>query len=115
MNTTTVVEALQRNFGGSPQEEFQDIAKRFVKHLAQVCGPSMFPEPQLKDFRPTIEVLADALAEGGHTFVDQHATLSDRSARPKLIIDYTGVFAVVQHKLKHGLPVMDKLKLPLLL
>ncbi len=90
MNTATVVEALQRNFGGLPQDEFQDTVTRFVRHLADACGPELFPDPQPRDFRPTLEVLADGLAEGGHTFVDQHATLSDRSARPKLVIDYTG-------------------------
>ena len=91
MNTATVIEALQRNFGGMPQEEFQDIARRFVRHLAKACGRIKFPEPQPDNFRPTLEVLADALAEGSNTVLDQHATLSDRSARPKLIIDYTGV------------------------
>lgn len=91
MNTATVVEALQRNFGGMPQEEFQNIAKSFVSHLAQECGSDWFPEPQAKDFRPTLEVLADGLAEDGHHFVGQHATLSDRSARPKLVIDFTGM------------------------
>jgi len=103
MNTATVVEALQRNFGGMPQHEFQDVVKRFVKHLAEACGPDLFPEPQPEDFRPTLEVLADALAEGGHAFVDQHATLSDRSARPKLVIDYTGKHHPMQELEKHQL------------
>ena len=103
MTTGTVVEALQRNFGGMPQHEFQDVVKRFVKHLAEACGPDLFPEPEPEDFRPTLEVLADALAERGHAFVDQHATLSDRSARPKLVIDYTGEHHPMQQLERHQL------------
>ena len=103
MNTGTVVEALQRNFGGMPQQEFQDVVRRFVKHLAEACGPDLFPEPQPDDFRPTLEVLADALAEGGHALVDQHATLSDRSARPKLVIDYTGKHHPMKELERHQL------------
>jgi hypothetical protein len=94
MSTATVLEALQRNFGGLPSSDFCQVVKAFLEHLRRACGPHRFPEPRSEDFRPTLEVLAASLSETGHSYIEQHATLSDKSARPKLVIDYTGVIIV---------------------
>ncbi|DBB04141.1 TPA: hypothetical protein ACH3X1_013190 [Trebouxia sp. C0004] len=90
MSTATVLEALQRNFGGLPSSDFRQVVKAFLEQLRRACGPHRFPEPRSEDFRPTLEVLAASLCETGHCYIEQHATLSDMSARPKLVIDYTG-------------------------
>ena len=47
-------------------KSFQSIAKSFVGHLAQAFGSDWFPHYQASDSRPTLEVLADGLAEHGH-------------------------------------------------
>ena len=91
ISTGTVLEALQRNFGGLPSSDFHQVVAAFLEHLRRACGPHKFPDPQAGDFKPTLEVLAASLQESGHSFIEQQATLSDRCARPKLIIDYTGV------------------------
>ena len=95
MSTATVLEALQRNFGGLPSSDFRQVVKAFLEHLRKACGPHRFPEPRSEDFRPTLEVLAASLSETGHSYIEQHATLSDKSARPKLVIDYTGAMVVL--------------------
>lgn len=95
MNTATVLEALQRNFGGLPSSDFRQAVNAFLEHLRRACGPHRFPEPRSEDFRPTLEVLAASLSETGHNYIEQHATLSDKSARPKLVIDYTGAIIVL--------------------
>lgn len=95
MSTATVLEALQRNFGGLPSSDFRQVVKAFLEHLRRVCGPHRFPEPRSEGFRPTLEVLAASLSETGHNYIEQHATLSDKSARPKLVIDYTGAISLL--------------------
>ena len=85
-----MLEALQRNFGGLPSADFQQVVSAFLEQLRRACGSHKFPDPQLQDFRPTLEMLAASLEENGHSYIEQHATLSDKSARPKLLIDYTG-------------------------
>lgn len=95
LSTATVLEALQRNFGGLPASDFRQVVKAFLEHLRRACGPHRFPEPQPGDFTPTLQVLAASLEETGHSYIEQHATLSDKSARPKLVIDYTGAIFVL--------------------
>ena len=85
-----MLEALQRNFGGLPSADFQQVVSAFLEQLRRACGSHKFPDPQLQDFRPTLEMLAASLEENGHSYIEQHAPLSDKSARPKLLIDYTG-------------------------
>ena len=89
-STATILEALQRNFGGLPSADFQQVVQAFLEQLRKACGPHKFPDPQPQDFKPTLEVLSASLQETGHSFIEQHATLSDKSARPKLVIDHTG-------------------------
>ena len=91
ISTGTVLEALQRNFGGLPASDFQQVVTAFLDHLRRACGHHKFPDPQPEQFRPTLEVLSASLEETGHNLLEQHATLSDKLARPKLIIDYTGM------------------------
>ncbi len=94
ISTATVVEALQRNFGGLPSSDFHQVVPAFLEQLRKACGPHKFPNPKPEDFKPTLEVLTASLDETGHSYIEQHAALSDKSARPKLIIDYTGVMRI---------------------
>ena len=91
ISTATVLEALQRNFGGLPASDFQQVVTAFLEHLRRACGHHKFPDPEPGQFRPTLEVLSASLEETGHNLLEQHATLSDKAARPKLVIDYTGI------------------------
>ena len=91
ISTATVLEALQRNFGGLPASDFQQVVTAFLEHLRRACGRHKFPDPEPGQFRPTLEVLSASLEETGHNLLEQHATLSDKAARPKLVIDYTGI------------------------
>lgn len=91
ISTATVLEALQRNFGGVPAADFQQVVTAFLEHLRRACGRHKFPDPRPAQFRPTLEVLSASLEETGDNLLEQHATLSDKLARPKLIIDHTGI------------------------
>lgn len=102
LSTATVLEALQRNFGGLPASDFRQVVEAFLEHLRRACGPHRFPEPQPGDFTPTLQVLAASLEETGHSYIEQHATLSDKSARPKLVIDYTGAEFVLRLTAAHS-------------
>lgn len=86
-----MLEALQRNFGGVPAADFQQVVTAFLEHLRRACGRHKFPDPQPAQFRPTLEVLSASLEETGDNLLEQHATLSDKLARPKLVIDHTGI------------------------
>ncbi|KAL0055748.1 hypothetical protein WJX82_004037 [Trebouxia sp. C0006] len=111
MSTATVLEALQRNFGGLPSSDFRQVVEAFLEHLRRACGPHRFPEPRSEDFSPTLEVLAASLSETGHSYIEQHATLSDKSARPKLVIDYTGddsAYRLLFSSYHAGSPILDK-------
>lgn len=101
ISTATVVQALQRNFGGLPASDFQQVVTAFLEHLRKACGRHKFPDPQPEQFLPTLEVLSASLEETGHTLLDPHATLSDKLARPTLIIDHTGVLPTTS--LQHAL------------
>ena len=90
ISTATVLEALQRNSGGLPKSDFQQVVAAFLEHLRRCCGRHKFPDPEPGLFRPTLEVLSSSLEETGHSLIEQHATLSDKLARPKLVVDYTG-------------------------
>ena len=107
ISTATVLEALQRNFGGLPASDFQQVVTAFLEHLRKACGRHKFPDPQPEQFLPTLEVLSASLEETGHTLLDQHATLSDKLARPKLIIDYTGTPPTTVHSIHGQILVAD--------
>ena len=94
VNTQTVVEALERNFGGNSAEEFQAIEDAFLHHLRTACGADDFPHPSPAMYRNALDVLVDSLADrhiSGEHLGNQQASLSNVAARPILIIDHTGM------------------------